>query len=61
LLKELQPEAKLLPVASTGGAALSLYETGNFPKELKSQVTYVSLFREMLDLPPFDPKKRPRH
>jgi hypothetical protein len=52
LFHELQPKAKLLPVASTGGAALRLFESGEFPAELKFDLTYISLFRELLDLPP---------
>jgi hypothetical protein len=41
LLKQLQPQAKLLPIASTGGAALCLFEAGEFPEELKSDITHV--------------------
>jgi hypothetical protein len=52
LLREFQPRAKLLPVASTGGAALRLFEQGHFPTQLKSELTYLSLFRELLDLQP---------
>lgn len=52
LLRDQQPHAKLLPVASTGGAALRLFETGHFPDQLKTDLTYVSLFRDLLDLQP---------
>jgi hypothetical protein len=52
LFTTLQPKAIALPVASTGGAALRLFERGAFPTELKSDRTYISLFRQLLDIPP---------
>ncbi len=49
LFRELQPDVKLLPVASTGAASLKLYEDYNFNiLELKSELTYATLFQKLL-------------
>ena len=49
LFKKLNPDIRLLPVASTGAASLQLYEDRDieFP-ELKSELTYPTLFRNVL-------------
>ncbi|MCY4261248.1 MAG: hypothetical protein OXC91_13425 [Rhodobacteraceae bacterium] len=49
LFRELQPGIRLLPVASTGAASLNLYEGyGIDTPELKSELTYPTLFRNVL-------------
>lgn len=46
------PEAKVLPVASTGAAARALFEKfrEQLDKRLLTELSYTSLFKEMLDL-----------
>ena len=46
------PSAKVLPVASTGGAALNIYKSreGAFNPRLLSDMAYASLFKELLEL-----------
>ncbi|MGN6065369.1 hypothetical protein [Brevundimonas diminuta] len=46
------PPERLLTVASTGGAARILYERHGGSERLRDELTYVSLFRDLLDLPP---------
>ena len=49
LFRELQPSVGLLPVASTGAASLQLYENNAIEiPELKSELTYPTLFRNVL-------------
>lgn len=50
LFRELQPQARLLPIASTGGAALELLKRNPdaFPRELVDDFAYVDLFRRLL-------------
>ena len=49
LFRELQPDVKLLPVASTGAASLQLYENYDINiSELKSVLTYTTLFQKLL-------------
>ena len=47
---ESHPEAKILPVASTGAAALMLYESNKdtFNERLKIDMAYSSLFKDLL-------------
>lgn len=47
---ESHPNAKIIPVASTGAAALALYELNKdrFEERLKTDLAYSSLFRDML-------------
>lgn len=47
-LNKLQPQAKCLPIASTGGAALNIFQNGNFNENLKTQLTYRTLFRRLI-------------
>lgn len=50
LFKESHPGVKLLPIASTGGAAKILYDKHpkNFDKRLQTELSYTSLFKELL-------------
>jgi SLOG cluster3 family len=54
------PSARALPVASTGAAALILYEQerGSLPKDLLVDMAYPTMFRRLLG-PPFEPFGRP--
>lgn len=47
---ESHPEAKVFPMASTGAAALMLYEanTDAFDERLKTDMAYASLFKDLL-------------
>jgi hypothetical protein len=53
----MHPSAKALPVASTGAAALHIFdeEPGRFPQELKYDYAYPSLFRRLLSISSTDP------
>ncbi|MNF07883.1 hypothetical protein D3C80_2081600 [compost metagenome] len=51
LRARIAPE-RLLAVASTGGAARILYDRHGGSERLRDELTYVSLFRDLLDLPP---------
>ena len=49
LFRELQPGVELLPIASTGAASLQLYENNAIENsKLKSELTYPTLFRNVL-------------
>lgn len=48
LIRELRPECVILPIASTGAAAVDVFREGNYPPELQSQLTYTTLFRRLL-------------
>ena len=52
MFKTSHPEAKVLPVASTGAAALMIYEAeeGVFNTRLRTDMAYASLFKELLEL-----------
>jgi len=54
LFRRRHPQAKLLPIASTGGAALHTFrdhqQALDLPTELLSQYAYPSLFRRLLNL-----------
>lgn len=52
LLTHFQPNAKCYPIASTGGAALEIYNSGNFDTMLSRQLTYRTLFRKLSRLLP---------
>jgi hypothetical protein len=53
LFRQLQPKAKTLPVASTGGAALQLVsEVPGFEADLAVDMDYVALFHRHLDISP---------
>jgi hypothetical protein len=48
MLRALQPNVPAYPVASTGGAALDLYQRGEWDTSLMDELTYPTLFRELL-------------
>ena len=50
LFVESHPEAKVFPMASTGAAALMLYDanTDAFDERLKNDMAYASLFKDLL-------------
>ena len=50
MFRECHPDAKLLPIASTGAAALTLYEKqrASYDKRLKTDMAYASLFKDLL-------------
>ena len=50
MIRRLQPNARCFPIASTGGAALEIFQDGGFESELKDQLTYRTLFRKISDL-----------
>lgn len=50
LFKKLHPNALLLPIASTGAAALKIFNEGEFSKDLLTEMTYPTLFRKMLGI-----------
>jgi hypothetical protein len=54
LFRQIHPHADTLPVASTGGAALAIYERHHrelrLPSELRTDYSYASLFRRLIDL-----------
>jgi hypothetical protein len=53
LFRELQPKAKALPIASTGGAVLKLLpEIPKFESDLALDMDYVALFHRHLDISP---------
>lgn len=50
IFKDIHPDALLIPVASTGGAAKVIYEQGKteFGLELETDLAYFSIFRDVL-------------
>ena len=55
LFRERNPNATLLPIASTGAAAQLIYEREreflNLPEELRTEYSYPTLFRRLIGLP----------
>lgn len=52
MFRDMHPSAIALPVASTGAAALMIFQRDTqFPKELKTDLAYPSLFRRLLSIP----------
>lgn len=47
-LRRIQPNAVCLPIASTGGAAMNIFQEGDFDESLKTQLTYRTLFRRII-------------
>jgi SLOG cluster3 family len=45
LARDLCPNAKFIPLASTGAAALEIFEKGQFADELKNDIGYATVFR----------------
>lgn len=54
MFREMHPDARVLPIASTGAAALLIFRRGEFafPAELETDLAYPSLFRRLLSIPP---------
>lgn len=50
LIKEMQPHVVCLPIASTGGGSLHLYEKGEYDNILLDEITYPTLFRKILNI-----------
>lgn len=52
LFTSIHPDAKVLPVASTGAAAQIVYErnAGEFDARLKTDMAYASLFKDLLEV-----------
>ena len=52
MFKELHPDVPCLPIASTGAAAKILYNEhlGEFDERLLTEMSYTSLFKELLRL-----------
>lgn len=48
LFAQLRPGVAMLPIASTGGAAVDVFRKATFPTELASELTYNTLFRRLL-------------
>jgi hypothetical protein len=48
IFARIHPQAPILPVASTGAAAATVYSKGNFDARLLTDLTYSSLFRRTL-------------
>lgn len=50
IFADFHPDAKLLPIASTGAAALMIYEQSamEFDARLKTDMAYASLFKDLL-------------
>ncbi|MFC0684020.1 SLOG domain-containing protein [Novosphingobium clariflavum] len=48
LFKELQPGAQILPIATTGAAARSIFENGDYNPSLGRSRTYPTIFRRLL-------------
>jgi len=48
LLRDLQPAVPTFPIASTGAAALDLYGRGKWDTSLMDELTYPTLFRNIL-------------
>ena len=53
MFQRLCPQARVLPVASTGGAALEIYRRapGRYPRALLEEYAYATVFRRLLELP----------
>lgn len=49
LLKAIQPNTLFLPIASTGGAAREIYESGHYDAALKTEAAYFNLFKRYFD------------
>jgi hypothetical protein len=50
LFMQMHPGAPVLPVASTGAASLIVFNRGRFPDELRTNLTYPTLFRNHLPI-----------
>lgn len=52
MIKDYHPAVRCFPIASTGAAARALYDEhpGEFDERLLTELSYTSLFKELLDL-----------
>jgi len=58
LFRKAHPNATLLPIASTGGAALVVYQRDPDPsEELMNSRDYVELLQRRLQIPPREPRR----
>lgn len=48
MFKEVHPKAKVLPLASTGAAALEIFNSGEYDTDFMKDLTYSTLFRRKL-------------
>lgn len=48
VFRDLQPNAPAYPIASTGAAALTLFRQGVWDERLETELTYPTLFRQLL-------------
>ena len=48
LFRETWPDAVMMPIASTGAAALDVFNSGDFPEIFKTTLTYTTLFRRYI-------------
>jgi hypothetical protein len=64
LFRQLNPEAILLPIASTGAAAQFIYERErqalDLPDDLLTEYSYPTLFRRLIGLPDSRGHRRPK-
>ena len=52
------PGAVVLPIATTGAAALMIHQVGKYDERLAKDLTYPSLFRRMLPLGGTPPREQ---
>jgi hypothetical protein len=53
LFRQVHPTAPILPIATTGGAALLIYQhTTGLPEDLLSSLDYVGIIHRELKIPP---------
>jgi hypothetical protein len=50
LVRENCPNATIIPLASTGAAALEIFNEGRYPSEFKFDINYISLFRRSIKI-----------
>lgn len=52
IFKQFHPTALILPVPSTGAAARMIYNSGDFPVDIETEISFASMFRRHLLPPP---------
>lgn len=50
LFRKYNPDALVLPIASTGGAAEVIYNRGEYPNSLADEYDYQTLFKDLLNI-----------
>lgn len=48
LVQQIRPRALMMPIASTGGGALDVFNAAEYPIEFSTDLTYATLFRRYL-------------